>query len=229
MIFSTKTIIDFPDLKLGVRTLTRATNFKYLGLILDSSLKHHEHLNALRSKMAQLAGVSFKLKDHFTLTTSTTFYYTMVQAHIAYGIEVWGGALLNSTLYNDLQTIQDRIVRNQFGSKLPGSTTNEIYKQLKILKVAQLYQFSLAKLMFKTLKLGRAQFLQEDIAAIQVKHHHQTRSRNSLRAPFAFSNVTKSNFLYQGIHLWNTLPDAIQNSQSLVQFKKHMKEYYINS
>ena len=62
-------------------------------------------------------------------------------------------------------------------------------------------------------------------------HNHDTRAMASepLVLPFPRIEVIRESYLYQFVHVWNTIPIEIQNSRNKKAFKKKLVELYINT
>ena len=106
--------------------------------------------------------------------------------------------------------------------------SDNMYKMIGILKVADLYRFSLMKLIYKIFIHGHVPFLFEELSALIPSHDHQTRGRDMLRVPWP-TLVNKCNFLYQGVQLWNSLPDDVKHASSLNLAKQRYRDVLLNA
>ena len=107
--------------------------------------------------------------------------------------------------------------KNDDNSLPYGHHTTEFFKQMEILKIADLY-----KLRALTFAYHNDFDTQSDI------HQHHTRNRNDFVLPLYRRTRTQSSIFYQSRILWNNLPANIRNIQSLGSFKNHVKDYFIS-
>ena len=68
---------------------------KYLGIIIDKSLRWHDHLNHISNKLSNTSWILFKVRHFVPKTTLINLYYSFVYPHIKYGIIVWGVGILD--------------------------------------------------------------------------------------------------------------------------------------
>ena len=82
---------------------------KFLGVIIDSTLKWDKHISTVKSKVSRGLGIIRKAKKTLNKTCLITLYYSMIYSYLTYCIEVWGNA---SNVYMDpLFKIQKKAVR----------------------------------------------------------------------------------------------------------------------
>ena len=124
--------------------------------------------------------------------------------------------------------LQNRIVENLFASHFPDLDLNGLYRQILILKIIDSYKFSVIKLMFSILKQERIGFMYRELLNLIPSHEYHTRFRNDLRVPTPATNITKSNFIYQGVRLWNDLPDDIKEASSIGVVGRATKKWLIS-
>ena len=93
MLITPKHVTEEPVLVLGGETVLRVTDFKYLGLFIDDSLKFHKQIDQLCIKMSRLCGVSHRLGHHLDYVSARNFYYSFVYSVLTYCVCIWGGIL----------------------------------------------------------------------------------------------------------------------------------------
>ena len=59
-------------------------------------------------------------------------------------------------------------------------------------------------------------------------HDHGLRNAPDLHVPYGRLDIRKFSIKLAGANLWNSLPDIVQNSQSVYIFKKNMRKYLID-
>ena len=54
-------------LTIGNYTLHEVEQIKYLGVILDNNLSWNQHIDYIATKLSQVAGILFKVRNHISL------------------------------------------------------------------------------------------------------------------------------------------------------------------
>ena len=90
---------------------------------------------------------------------------------------------------------------------------------MKILKLEDLYKLRVLQFMFEA----------DSPASHADTHSHDTRNRENLIIPRFNRAKTQSTIFYQGILLWNNLPDVIKTTQYTGAFKNGVKSFLLDS
>ena len=103
------------QLKVHQKPIRRVKKVKYLGIMVDESLRWNEQYNSVKCKVKCGLSSICKLKDILPKTKLKIFYpktkleqvyIALVESHLRYGNEQWGS--LSDTKLNHLQCLQDR-------------------------------------------------------------------------------------------------------------------------
>ena len=224
MIFTNKIIVSEPHIWLGNSRIERKTTVKYLGLNIDDSLKFNTHLDYLKGKLAQLSGVSYRLKDYFNLRASKNFYFACVYSHITYCLPVFGG-WLGTGRREKLVKLQERIVRNLFAKYGNGHCP---FKCNNLLKLKDIYKLYACIHMFKIVRQNTNEVVAETMTIDAAPHNYETRGRENIRTPFPRTNGVKHSYKYQFINEWNQIPNDLKYSPSLKIFKRRLSNYFVS-
>lgn len=150
--------------------LLKADNFKYLGVTLDTKLKFKNHIDLLKSKLSSVAGVFWRISNCIRESTKRMLYFAFFSSLLEYGIEFYGTSTTSKIA--ELQVIQNRAIKNLFNLDRLTSTV-AIHRDFKILKVKDMFQLKLMKLVHsvdnKLLHSNTKVILNNQI------HHHNTR------------------------------------------------------
>lgn len=96
------------------------------------------------------------------------------------------------------------------------------------LSITQRIKFNALVMVFK-IKNGLApKYLNDDITFVNDIYDRTLRNSSDFRLPKYKTNITTKSIFYEGIKLYNELPDRIKNANSLYTFKKHCKIYVKN-
>ena len=127
-----------------------------------------------------------------------------------------GGTFSNHL--NSLNVQHKRVIRTLAG--LPYlAHTSETFKNLKILKINDLYKYNLCIYMF--------QHKNHDI--FRCNHPYNTRSRENAALNFSRTSLGQRSVFYAGPKYWNDLPASIKQAESLGIFKRKLKSYYLSA
>lgn len=191
------------------------SSFKFLGLKLDRCLNFSTHILYLCSKLSKIAGILYRIRDFTPYNILLKMYNSLVHPYLLYGILVWGDA--SQVHLNPIQVVQKKILRiiTQSDYRAP---SKPLFFAAKILKVHDLYKFTLGSYMFKLRLAGNI---------ISPNHAYNTRSRHDATPNFQRLSQSQRSLTYNGPKYWNLIPSNIRNSQSLPVFKKLYKDFLL--
>jgi hypothetical protein len=224
---------NIPDILIDANQVEVVKTFKYLGFNLDCKLNYRPnyHFKYLKSKMASLKYVTYRIKGYLSCQASYSFYHAMVQSILCYGIVcIWGSSLVERTNFKRLESLHDRIVYNLFS--LPGECRNNmsgIYKRSRIVKLVDLYRVKTCVLVYQILNENTMYFLREKLLNLTRTHDYETRNRHAFLLPYPRVLSIKLNFLYQAAKLWNNLNDDIKLCTSSSILKKTYTNFILNN
>ena len=132
-----------PTIQIQGHMIDKVSHFKFLGITLDTNLNWNAHVTELSNKLSRTSGVLSKLKNHIPCEILLTIYNSLFQSHLCYGVTCWG-------FHNSERIIklQKRAIRNVVKAKY-NAHTEPIFKNLKILKWADIFRTSCLKLYYK--------------------------------------------------------------------------------
>lgn len=129
---------DHPG-KCSCPKLTRTTSIKYLGLIIDNSLKWSAHIDQLTARTRKLMPTFRKLRNSADRDTLLCVYFALVQSLLQYCVVVWGG--IGRSILLPLERAQRGVLKVMLG--LPRRyCTDLLYSECPVLTVRQLFIFS---------------------------------------------------------------------------------------
>ena len=88
LVFQPRQKLNFnllPPLILAAEILEKASNIKYLGIVIDHHLSWHDHIDYVCDKVSR-SKVKRYLGKHFLIS----IYYSQVYSHLIYGCSLWG-------------------------------------------------------------------------------------------------------------------------------------------
>ena len=129
-------------------------------------------------------------------------------------------SVLNTKLCN-LQRYQDRAL------ELIESSINNAYNK-NILNVNQLLIFDRAVMTFKIVNQLCPEGLQNKFIERSALSKYNTRNMKDLHVQKLKLEHTKKSFLYTGPKAWNSIPQHIRDTESVVRFKKDLKSHLLS-
>ena len=87
--------------------------------------------------------------------------------------------------------------------------------------VAELYNLKLGIHMYH-------KFTTQNFTTNSDLHDHNTRNRNNIVTPHLHKTRSQSCWIYRGIHLWNTMPVDLRESETSNQFKHAFKKFIMD-
>ena len=156
---------------IGDHVLDRKTQGKFLGAILDEKLRFADHVDHITNKVSKLTGLMYKLKAIFPLEILKNLYLSLIYPYYNYCILAWGAA--NKSALQPLLLFQKKLVRIISNSDFYAHT-NPLFKQLKILRLEDLFMYHTQLFMYKTVVLDKYPEIKNTIIDYQVNHNYDT-------------------------------------------------------
>ena len=190
---------------------------KYLGLTVDDKLSWNEQYKSVKGKVAGGLASLRKLKNILPQSQLLNVYQALVESHLRYANVVWGA--LSSTKLSTLQRYQDRAF-----NLIESSRIKDDYNK-NILNVNQLMTFDRAVMTFKIVNQLCPESLQNKFIERSALSKYNTRNMKDLHVQKLKLEHTKKSFLYTGPKAWNSIPQLIRDTGSVVRFKKDLKSH----
>ena len=137
--------IDYPTLKINNSEIERVSDFNFLGLVLSSNLKWHDHVNHISLKISRVIGIMYRLKYIYPQEILQMLYNTLIVPHFNYCLLVWGSKIVKGHRIHLLQKKALRLITNNDYL----AHTEPICRHLRIVKVTDMYRLSVWKFYFK--------------------------------------------------------------------------------
>ena len=145
---------------------------KYLGLCIDENLSWLSHIKELSLQLARSSGIFYKLRKFVSIDTLRTVLCALVYSRLQYGIIVWGTA--HKYLLQEINLRLNKLIRI-CTSNTKFCRISPLYKNLKLLKLTDLYNFELAKFFYLLVHDELPSGIYENFTKIQQIHDHNTR------------------------------------------------------
>ena len=83
---ATNRLVRYPNLLINGRPNERVTQFNFLGLILQSNMSWSMHTDHISLKVSKAIGITYRLKDVYSLLVLQTLYNTLILPYFKYCI-----------------------------------------------------------------------------------------------------------------------------------------------
>ena len=95
------------------KLLSRVSQTKFLGVIIDDQLNWKPHLDSLNRRLKSACGRIYKIKSNLPENLYKEIYHTLFESHLSYSISVWGG--VSKSKLQPLFLTQKKCIRIIFG------------------------------------------------------------------------------------------------------------------
>ena len=199
---------------------------KYLGIFVNEHLSFKPHIIFLEKNIARSVGVLAKQSYYLPCNTLIILYYSLVHTHLHYALPLWG-ATYKSYLIK-LKMLQNKALRFISKTKIRGRITPQYYKY-EILKLEDLYNFEIAKLMYQfthsKLPFNFKHYFaySSDVSSYSTCHSFS----NDIFLPRFMSSKTQHSIKYIGAKIRNNIPFDLKNTP-YSKFKESYKKFLLS-
>ena len=221
-----RTNLTASKIKIGNDDINQKNHVKFLGVIIDETLNWKQHILAAKNKISKTFYCLKMVKHILPQKTLKTLYQTLIQPHLDYGITFWGGA--HNTNLNKLTVIQKKVIRNITNSKY-NQHTDPLFKELKILKLKQLYTLQAAKLIYKATQGELPKPLVKLYKPNTEIHQHNTRQHNNPHIRYRRTQRASNQINHKGPEIWSNLNNHLKSCTNTKTFTNSLKQFLLNS
>ena len=186
--------------------IERVKETVFLGVVLDEHLSWKPHISQVARKISKSIGVINRARFFLPKPCLKTLYYCLVYPYLYYCIIVWGSTY--KTNLRRLVSLQKRAIRIISKSTFD-SHSDPIFKELELLKLSDIRQLELGKLMFSLNHSLLPSKFNNYFSLNKQVHSHATRYANDFHLPFCRTNLRKFSVSFQGPTYYNPLEDDI--------------------
>ncbi len=212
-------------LSLKKQTIENVNEFKYLGLVLNSTLDYENHYESVCKSMTARLFMLHRHKKAFTPKWRHTFATLLVISKLDYCLNIWGK--MSNTKLKRINNILLRLAKLIISPRNRNKLKDKIIRveQLNWLLVHEKYEVYMLIYIYKhiwresPMNCYFPQFIKRG------EQKRCSRQENNFILPQMSTEFGKSTFFYQGILLWNELPNIIKQCQSVIQFDCSIREY----
>lgn len=190
---------------------------KYLGVTLQSNLSWSLHIQQLKSKIAPVLGLLYKLKNKLKSGVKYMIFQALIQSQLNYLALIYG--YKKNTTLKSLQIMQNKALKLIYNLPHRFSTTL-LYRSVahNVLPVYGLYKMQLLVYVYKvTHNIGH-----HSLHFARIQHTFNTRNCSNLATRVCRLELTKQKIEYMGSVEYNNLPGYIKESETISTFKNRL-------
>ena len=147
------------NLKINDNVIEYVSEYKYLGVFVDSKLNFKSHINHLSIKLSKVVGILRCLR-YLPTSVLKLLYFSMFFSVVNYCILIWGSA--PSTTLTPLFLAQKKAIRIASHAEFLAHT-DPLFKELNTLKLDDIFEYNLCILFFKILNLNHLPYFKDRI------------------------------------------------------------------
>ena len=207
-------------------TISMTDQSKFLGVIIDKHLSFMQHIQHIKSKISKEIGILYKCSRIFDEKTLLTLYYSFVYPYFNYCLPVWGSTY--ESYLAPLVILQKKAVRLIYGAKRYDHT-EPIFQALKLLKLGQLYVYSIQLIMFKFAKNALPNIFDAFFQRNTSVHYHNTRQQLLYRLPLLRTSPACKTVRLRGVHTFNYFSRSLSYDCVYVTYKFNLKNHILTN
>lgn len=194
--------------------MEKVDNIKYLGVVIDSSLKWNAHIDYLCSKLKFLVAQFYKVNKLNNINIVKLIYFAFAQSILQYGIVIWGNAF--DTHLKKLFIVQKLLLRAALG-KPRLYPSEDLFDDFNVLTIRQLYIKNLVIYINKNM----GKFLTS-----HYNHNLRPSSKTKYIIPKTKSSAINHQLFYTSSKLINIVPDNFID-EKLTKYKVKYVERWV--
>ena len=216
MVFTNTHRTDTVSITVNNQTVQEVADTKFLGVILDNKLCWDAHIKHISKKISKSVSILKMLKYTFPTRALKTLYYSLIYPYYNYCNLIWGSAA--NTHLNSLILLQKKSIRiiSKVGFY---EHTEPLFNEHKVLTVPKIYNYNCAKFIYQCYNNNTYSNFKDKLKTNSEYHGYNTRSKHLLRKPRQRLSKFTHSFVYNGIELWNLLPERVKTVNSFDSFK----------
>ena len=203
--------------------------YKYLGLHINNKMCFASHIEKISSRVSRFSGVFYSLYKILPRRLLILLYFTFILPHLTLHIEIWGAA--PDCHLRKLAVRQNQILRTILGIRyidfIPTVRTEEMYRNLKVLTIKNLFKLQLFRFMVLLLNDELPMFYNMILRPLLLPYGYNTRGRK-FRHPLLSCEVERRAIAHQIILLYEETPSAYYEDVSICKAKQLYKDFLLS-
>ena len=218
---------DFNKIAISINNIniSRVTETKFLGVVIDENLGWNGHINLLESKISKTIGVLAKLKNIFPRSILLMLYNSLILPYLNYCTMIWASEYNENKLHK-IFVLQKKAVRIICKMKYSAHSA-PAFKTLNLLTISDISKLQLSEFMYKSYNNLLPNVLQHLFIINAKVHSYGTRQANNYHLSSVNTSLRKSSISTRGPKTWNAIPNIVKYAASLHIFKSKLKTTFL--
>ena len=216
----------YEDLVIDQVNIEMKDSTKFLGVMIDKFLNFNDHIKYIKGKISRGVGILLKCRRLFHQKTLVTLYNSFLYPYLNFCTPVWGNTY--DTYLEPLVILQKRAMRLIMGAER-NSHTDPIFQKLKVLKLRQIYLYSVQQFVFKYHHGLLPRIFDGFYSTNSSFHYYETRSQDLFRPPLFRTSVAARTIRATGVRSQTYFADKLNLNCSLISYKISLRNYLIDN
>ena len=201
--------------------IKRASDIKFLGIILDENLTFNQHIKEICNKLKRLFHIFYNIRDYLSNENIKTIYYALVYSRIKYGISVYGQAC--NTKIKRIQRLQNQLIKVLAGKEYRFST-DKLHSELELLKIIDIKEQEILAFVHNFFSNRLPPVFNGYFETLVSNHNRNTRNGGNLTRILGHTtDIAAKSIKIQGAKLWNKTNNNLKNIPKAKMFKTKFK------
>ena len=214
--------------QLSGQKIKTKTQTNYLGVILDEHLNSKKQIDTVKRKLARATGLLPKLRYYVPKKVLISIYSAIFDSNMRYGCQIWGQNF--NTLLKDIEKLQNKAI-NIKNFKTGSLNLNDLFNELKILKLKALIAFNNCLFVFDQLKENLTKAFKNYFLKKYDHHIYNTRGTKKTLLDVPLKNTSQygtKSITSRSIFNWNDMNKKIECSLEITRanFITLLKRYF---
>jgi exonuclease III len=201
--------------------LEKVEVIKYLGVLIDSKLNFNDNFNYVLKKMEKKINFLGRIRKKLTRRSKITVYKAIISPHVDYCSSIL--YLATKEQMRRLQLVQNRAMRIVLDCGWRTSRV-EMLNSLGWQTVEQRIRFNTLVLVHK-IKNGLVPNYLTNKVTFRQNTRYPLRNASDFGLPKVKKTATQNSVFYNGLKLYNELPNNVKETNNMNEFKKQCSLY----
>ena len=208
------------SIDIGNDSLDEVKEIKYLGVVIDRSLNFDKHITYIINKINTRIGMIFRSRKYTSGLTKIKIYETLVQSVIIYGLPLWSQC--NRQSFQKLK----RKIDKSLGYINNSEKLEIINTKKKLYTLDKLVQYYSLVYFFKTIS-GLNGLDIDCFHRVEHRYFSRSQTNQDYQIPGFIKSHSQKTFFYKIIAIYNVLPLAIKQAETISQFKVLLRSHLL--
>jgi Reverse transcriptase (RNA-dependent DNA polymerase) len=208
--------VRLDSIQIDDESILLAKNTKFLGIIIDESLKWNDHIDFICKKLSSVIFAINELRQESEIECLLTMYYANFHCHLKYAVICWGNAHDAIRVFR----LQKKVIRLICSAKKRDSC-RDLFKILGILTLTCVFIMECAL----KVKQNMSKFTEH-----VIHHQHATRNQSGKIPPiYCRTEMYKNGPFHSCLNIYNNLPPYLREIDNYNIFKTSLKIFLLNN